>query len=106
METNAPINTAEFKTLNWCLDEGIAQAVLAFTTPEPPDVNALNAARLKQDSRLDEFALRTYHIERSSNAVSAMRSGKVGFDGATAAVLDQSLNSLRKLVAQEVDQLF
>ena len=106
METNAPIDVAEFKTLNWCLDEGIAQAVVAFTTPAPPDVNALNAARLKQDSRLDELALMTYHIERISNAVSAMRSGKVGLDGATAAMLDQSLNGLRKLVAQGVDQQF
>jgi hypothetical protein len=84
----------------------VGQFSVSANTPPPPDVNVLNAARLKHDKRLDDFALMTHHIERISNAVSAMRAGKVGLDGATGAVLDQSLNGLRKLVAQGVDQQF
>lgn len=44
VEVNAAIDADEFRTLNWCLDEAITQAVIAFTTPssrlplQPPGV--------------------------------------------------------------------
>jgi len=104
IEVDATIEVAEFRTLNWCLDEAIAQAVVAFTTPAPPDVHSLKAERLKHDTRLDTMALLTHHIERVAKAVEAMRTGRVGLDGATGTVLDSSLDAMRELVAQGIDQ--
>lgn len=104
VEVNAPIDVAEFRTLNWCLDEATAQAVIAFTTPAPPDTRSLKAAQLKHDARLDGMAMLADHIERITNAVAAMRTGRVGLDGATGALLDASLNAMRELVEQGIDQ--
>lgn len=104
IDANAAINAAEFRTLNWCLDEAIAQAVIAYTEPALPDVKSLEAARLKHDARLDTMALLTHHIERVAAAVEAMRTGRVGLEGATGTVLDSSLNAMRDLVAQGIDQ--
>jgi hypothetical protein len=104
VEVNAPIDVAEFKTLNWCLDEAIAQAVIAYTTPAPPDDMGLKAARLKHDMRLDGMAKMTYHIDRIANAIAAMRTGRVGLDGATGGLLDASLIAMRDLVEQGIDQ--
>ena len=106
IEVDATIDTAEFRTLNWCLDEAIAQAVIAFTTPAPPDAGALKDAQLKRDARLDNLAMMTTHIERISDAVAALRTGRVGVDGATGALLDTSLNAMRNLVDQGLDQQF
>ena len=104
LEVSAPIDVAEFRTLNWCLDEAIAQAVIAFTTPAPPNAESLKAAQLKHDARLDGMAMLADHIERIANAVAAMRTGRVGLDGATGALLDASLNAMRDLVEQGIDQ--
>ncbi len=104
IEVGATIEVAEFRTLNWCLDEAIAQAVIAFTTPAAPDVHSLKAARARHDARLDTLATLTHHIERVAQAVEAMRRGRVGHEGATAKMLDASLNAMRDLVAQGIDQ--
>lgn len=106
VEVNAIIDPAEFKTLNWCLDEAIAQAVIAFTTLAPPDAGSLKAAQLKHDARLDGLAKMTGHIEVIANAVSAMRTGRVGLNGATGALVDARLNAMRDLVKQGIDQQF
>ena len=106
VEVDAPIEVAEFNTLNWCLDEAISQAAIAieFTMPAPQDAGNINAARLKYDGRLDDMAKMTNHIEFISNTVTAMRTGQVGLDGATGTLLDESLNAMRDLVQRGIDQ--
>jgi hypothetical protein len=104
VEVNATIDPAEFRTLNWCLDEAMAQAVTAFTTPAPPDAQSLKAAKLTHDARLDGLAKMNYHIEHIAVAIAAMRTGQVGLDGAMGALLDASLKAMRDLVEQGVDQ--
>ncbi len=104
VDVNAPIDVAEFKTLNWCLDEAIAQAVTAFTTPAPVSIYSLKASQLKHDERLDNMAKMTHHIRIIANAVAAMRTGQVGLNGATGTLLDGSLNALQDLVEQGIDQ--
>ena len=103
IEANTPIEATEFKTLNWCLDEAIAQAVIAFTAPAPPDTVGLAAAQLKHDMRLDGMAKLNYHLERISNAIAAIRAGRVGLDGPTGALLDGSLNAMRNLVEEGIE---
>ena len=100
-ETNFPIDVDEFRTLNRCLDNGIAEAVTEFSYQRDflvaeDQENILNV-------RLGEFA----HEARNllSNAVlaaSALKAGKVGSDGATASVLDRSLSGLRSLIDRSI----
>ena len=103
VEVNKSIAVAEFKTLNWCLDEAIAQAVIAFTAPTPQDAASLKAAQLMHDTRLDGMAKLSHHIERVANAMAAIRSGKVGVDGATGGLIDASLTTMRGLVEQGIE---
>lgn len=104
IEVNVPIDVAEFKTLNWCLDEAIAQAVIAFTVPAPPAVIRIEAAQIEHDERLDDMAKMTNHIAFISNSLAAMRTGQVGLSGATGALLDSSLKAMQDLVERIVDQ--
>lgn len=106
VEVDATIDPAEFRTLNWCLDEAIAQAVVAFTALAPPDAKSLKAEQSAHHARLDGLAMMAGHIEHVSNAVAAIHTGRVGVDGATAAVLDKSLNAMRDLVEKGIDQRF
>lgn len=96
-ERAAPISVDEFRTLNRCLDNGIADAVSAFAAQRDAlnrekDVDALN-------ERLGVLAheLRN-HIHTAMVAVSAIKAGSVGLSGSTGAVLDRSLMGLRSLV--------
>jgi signal transduction histidine kinase len=96
-EQEAPVAVDEFRTLNRCLDNAIADSVSEFSYQrdlllEDAGVHALN-------ERLGFFAheLRNL-IQKATLAVSALKAGNVGLAGATGAVLDRSLIGLRNLV--------
>src|SRR5688572_2681817 len=96
-EQEAPFSVDEFRTLNRCLDNAIADSVTEFSYQrdlllEDAGVHALN-------ERLGFLAheLRNL-IQKATLAVSAMKAGNVGLAGATGAVLDRSLIGLRNLV--------
>src|SRR6185295_4350065 len=96
-EQGAPIEVDEFRTLNRCLDNGIADAVTEFAyqrdfSTADTEVQSLNA-------RLGFFAheLRNL-INTATLAVAAIKAGNVGLTGATGAVLDRSLIGLRNLI--------
>jgi signal transduction histidine kinase len=97
LERKAPIEIEEFRTLNRCLDNGIADAVTEYsyqryTVGTDSGVQALN-------ERLGFLAheLRNF-IHTATLAFLAIKSGKVAVDGATGAVLERSLIGLRTLV--------
>src|SRR5688572_7156000 len=96
-EREAPFEVDEFRTLNRCLDNAIADSVTEFTYQrdlllEDAGVHALN-------DRLGFLAheLRSL-IQTATLAVTAIKAGNVGLAGATGAVLDRSLIGLRNLV--------
>jgi len=96
-EQDAPFEVDEFRTLNRCLDNAIANSVTAFAHQrdlllEDAGVHALN-------ERLGFLAheLRNL-IQNATLAVTAIKAGNVGLAGATGAVLDRSLIGLRNLV--------
>jgi signal transduction histidine kinase len=96
-ERQAPIEIDEFRTLNRCLDNGIADAVTEYsyqryTVGMDNGVQALN-------ERLGFLAheLRNF-IHTGTLAFLAIKAGKVAVDGATGAVLERSLIGLRTLV--------
>ena len=96
-EQDAPFSVDEFRTLNRCLDNAIADSVTEFAYQrdlllEDAGVHALN-------ERLGFLAheLRNL-IQNATLAVTALKAGNVGLAGATGAVLDRSLIGLRNLV--------
>jgi signal transduction histidine kinase len=96
-EYGKPIKIEEFRTLNRCLDNAIADAVTEFSY----GTNVIMAEQGMQalNERLGFLAheLRN-HIHTASLALMAVKSGKVGLAGATGAVLERSLIELRSLV--------
>jgi signal transduction histidine kinase len=96
-EQDAPFEVDEFRTLNRCLDNAIADSVTEFSYQrdlllEDAGIHALN-------ERLGFLAheLRSL-IQTATLAVTAIKAGNVGLAGATGAVLDRSLIGLRNLV--------
>ena len=100
-EQDAPFEVDEFRTLNRCLDNAIANSVTEFAHQrdlllEDAGVHALN-------ERLGFLAhdLRNL-IQNATLAVTAIKAGNVGLAGATGAVLDRSLIGLRNLVDRSI----
>ena len=91
------ISADEFRTFNRCLDNGIADAVTEFTRQR----RLVNDGREQQavNQRLGFLAHEfRNHLNTVTHAVSAIKSGQVGFGGATGKVLDNSLIRLRAML--------
>jgi hypothetical protein len=91
-----PITTDEFRTLNRCLDEAIADAVTAFSDEresvilnQATDLHQRLGALAEDQRRLVNIALQT---------LAAIQTGNVGPTGATGAALMRTLEELRQLV--------
>jgi signal transduction histidine kinase len=97
VERGEPIETDEFRTLNRCLDNGIADAVTEYAFQrnsllENNEVKALN-------ERLGFLAheLRN-HLHIATLAVTAIKAGNAGITGATGSVLDRCLIGMHSLI--------
>ncbi len=94
IEARAPINVDEFRTLNRCLDNAIAGAVTEFEFRRDAAIVARESRAFDERLRVLAHELRG-HIKAATLAVSAINEGDVGLRGATGAVLELSLLSLR-----------
>lgn len=96
-ERRAPIKVDEFKTLNRCLDNAIADAVTEFAYQR--ELSIVDSGVQAFNERLGFLAheLRNL-IQTATFAVTAIKAGNVGFAGATGALLDRSLIGMRNLV--------
>ena len=91
------ISTDEFRTLNRCLDNAIAEAVSAFGTANQTLVEARALDNLpgrlaefvSEERRLVEIAIQSYTV---------IKSGGVGISGATASLLGHALEELQSLI--------
>ena len=97
IEVDAPIQVDEFRTLNRCLDDGIAEAVTEFTHRREAVIVDHGVQALNERLGMLAHELRN-HLTSAMLAVSAIKTGNVGLTGATAAVLDRSLLALRDLI--------
>ncbi|MDB5947890.1 MAG: Histidine kinase, partial [Ramlibacter sp.] len=97
IETGSPIRTEEFRTLNRCLDNGIADAVVEFTESQEVLIAEREVQALNERLGVLGHDMRS-HLNSAMLAVSAIRTGQVGMTGATGAVLDRSLAGLRSLI--------
>lgn len=96
-EQDAPIGVDEFRTLNRCLDNAIADAVTEFSYQR--DALVADKAADAMNERLGFLAheLRNL-INTATLARAAIKAGNVGVAGATGATLDRSLIGLRNLI--------
>ena len=102
-DRNEPIETDEFRTLNRCLDNAIADAVKEFSYQR----DALVADKADQSYVVQQgiFAHELgNHLHTATLALEAIKAGKVGLAGATGAILDRSLAALRTLVDRSLSE--
>jgi signal transduction histidine kinase len=97
VEQGATVTANEFRTLNRCLDEAIADAVTEFGR-QRNQFTADEGARAMNE-RLGFLAHELRNLVGTAIlAVATIKKGTVGMAGATGAVLDRSLVGLRDLV--------
>lgn len=103
-ERNEPIEIDEFRTLNRCLDNAIADAVTEFSYQH--DLIAADKQAGVLNERLGFFAHELRNLLNSATlAVTALKEGQVGIGGATGAVLDASLVGLRNLIDRSLTEV-
>jgi signal transduction histidine kinase len=96
-ERQARIETDEFRTLNRCLDNAIAEAVTEFSYQRYSVLTNDGVQALNERLGFLAHELRNL-LHTAALAFTAMKLGNVGMNGATGAVLERSLIGLRTLV--------
>jgi len=96
-ECSAPIEIDEFRTLNRCLDNGIADAVTEYAFQRNSLVENSGVKALNERLGFLAHELRN-HLHIATLAVTAIKTGNVGVTGATGAVLDRALIGMRALI--------
>ncbi|MDQ2980543.1 MAG: HAMP domain-containing histidine kinase [Acidobacteriota bacterium] len=103
-EHDAPISIDEFRTLNRCLDNGIAVAVTEFSSGR--DFLVADTQTTALNERLGFFAHELRNRLTTANlALAAIKAGKVGLAGATGAVLDRSLVAVSNLIDRTLTEV-
>ena len=97
VEQDAPILPAEFRTLNRCLDNAIADAVTRFGSQRERSIRDWAA----QDTS-ERLGFLAHELRGKLNvvrlAVEAIKRGTVGASGATARILDRSLTNMSEIL--------
>jgi signal transduction histidine kinase len=100
VEQHDAIPTEDFKTLNKCLDDAIADAVSEYS-------------RLREVSRdqseTERLGFLAHELRNKLNsamlAYGILKEGQVGLTGSTGAVLDRSLHGLQDLITRSLSQV-
>jgi hypothetical protein len=99
----SPINTDEFRTLNRCLDEAIADAVTAYgderetaILDQATDLHQRLGALAEEQRRLVDVCLQT---------IAAIQTGQLAPAGATGTALVKTLKELRDLVDRTLPEI-
>ena len=98
-ELGEPIEVNEFRTLNRCLDNAIADAVNEFSRQRRliNDDKVEQAMNQRLGSLVHELRI---HNNAAKYAVRAIKSGQVGFSGATGYVLERSLDGIERILSR------
>jgi signal transduction histidine kinase len=104
METNSPISTDDFRTLNRCLDEAIASAVTRYSRDS--QASHSEHAALRDNERLGFLVHELRNLVGTAIvSFEVLKLGSVGVKGNTGAILDRSLTGLRDLIARTIEDL-
>jgi signal transduction histidine kinase len=100
METNMPISTEDFRNLNRCLDDAIADAVTEFGREREALHQEGDAANCE---RLGFFAHELRNLAGTALvAFEVLKTGNVGVGGSTGAVMHRSLVRLTALIERSL----
>jgi signal transduction histidine kinase len=100
MELETPISADEFKTLNRCLDEAIAQAVTEFARQRDQSESDRGTERLG----IFAHELRNL-LSNAMLAFEVLKGGTVGVGGSTGGVLGRNLLKLRDLIDRSLAEV-
>ncbi len=104
VETHAPIDADEFRTLNRCLDDAIADAVTAYGSERNESALADESAR--EHARLGFFVHELRNLLQTATFASeALLTGNVALKGSTAGVLRRSLAGLQSLIDETIAEV-
>jgi len=100
VERKAPISAAQFRTLNLCLDDAIADAVTAYAHQSKLAITEENTERLGALAH----ELRNV-VDTAMVAFEVMRQGLVTSRGSTGVLLSRSLMDLRNLIDRSLAEV-
>jgi signal transduction histidine kinase len=101
IETNAPISSDDFRMLNRCLDDAIADAVTAYGHDSNQATLAEQSARGSTQRGFFAHELRNL-LQTITIAFEVLKKGNVGLAGSTAAVISRNLLELHSLVDKSI----
>jgi hypothetical protein len=103
VEQKAPIAIEEFRTLNRCLDNAIADAVTSFGSSR----QTLMIDRAETlNKRLDQYAEEQRRlVDIAIQSYTAIKTGNIGLSGATGALLLHALGELRTLADRALPEI-
>ena len=104
VERDAAVTLEEFRTLNRCLDNAIADAVTEYSYQQASVLDDRQERVLAERLGAIAHELRN-HVHTAMLAVLALKTGSVGLTGSTAAVLDRSLIGLRTLIDRSLSEV-
>jgi signal transduction histidine kinase len=104
LERDAPFGVDEFRTLNRCLDNAIADAVTEFSAQRDLMVSRRYSAEANQRIGFLVHELRN-SLQTATLALAALETGQLPVAGATGRVLSRSLVTLTSLVNHAVDEV-
>jgi hypothetical protein len=103
VDQEAAISTDEFRTLNRCLDNAIADAVASFGSARQTSIDR-QAETLQQ--RLVVFAGEHRRlIDIALQSFTAIKTGNIGISGATGTLLAHALEELRSLTDRTLPEI-
>jgi hypothetical protein len=103
VEQNEPISTDEFRTLNRCLDNAIADAVASFGSGRQ---KALDHEATTLQQRLFIFAAEHRQLtDIALKSLTAIQTGNIGINGATGALLAHTLEELSSLTDRSLPEI-
>ena len=103
VEQEVPISTDEFRTLNRCLDNAIADAVASFGSVNQTSIDR-QAETLQQ--RLVAFSAEHRRlVDIAVHSLDAVRTGNIGIAGATGTLLAHALGELRSLTDRTLPEI-
>jgi hypothetical protein len=95
VEQHEQISTDEFRTLNRCLDDAIADAVTAYGAARQVSID--RQAESSQQRSVDFASEHRRLVDIAIQSLAALKTGNIGIGGATGTLLAHALDELRSL---------
>lgn len=104
VERDAPFGVQEFRTLNRCLDNAIAEAVTAFSLQR--DVSVARANVEAANERIGSLAHELRNsLLTASLAMAALEQSQLPISGATGGVLKRSVQDMKRLISAAISEV-